>query len=76
MWYFSLGLGLWLILNLNIRFVHYPANRVRRQFGLDQNIFYDLSSLMESPTSVWPFLRHIAFEFWRKRFTAVTIPSS
>ena len=39
-----------------IRFVHYPANRVRRQFGLDQDIPDDLSSLMESPTSIRPFL--------------------
>ena len=46
-----------------IRFVHYPTNRVRRQFGLDQDIPDDLSSFMESPTSVRPFLRHIAFDF-------------
>jgi len=59
-----------------VRFVHYPANRVRRQFGLDQDIPDDLSSLIESPTFVWPFLRHTAFEFWSKRFTTVTIPGS
>ena len=35
-----------------IRFVHYPANRVRKQFGLDQDIPDDLSSFMESPTSI------------------------
>ena len=35
-----------------IRFVHYPANRARRQFGLDQNIPDAISFLMESPTSV------------------------
>ena len=46
-----------------IRFVHYPANRVRRQFGLDQDIPDDISFLMESPTSIRPFLRHITFEF-------------
>nr|XP_023928298.1 uncharacterized protein LOC112039648 [Quercus suber] len=46
-----------------IMFVHYPANRVWRQFGLDQDIPDDLSFLMESPTSVRPFLRHTAFEF-------------
>ena len=51
-----------------IRFVHYPANRVRRQFGLDQDIPDDLSFLMESPTSIRPFLRHTAFEFWRHTF--------
>ena len=26
-----------------IRFVHYPANRVRKQFGLDQDILDDIS---------------------------------
>lgn len=31
---------------------------------------------MESPTSIRPFLRHAAFEFWSKCFTVVTIPSS
>ena len=35
-----------------IRFVHYPANRVRRQFGLDQDIPDGISFLMKSPTSV------------------------
>ena len=35
-----------------IRFVHYPVNRVRRQFGLDQDIPDDPSFLMESPTYV------------------------
>ncbi|KAK9999043.1 hypothetical protein SO802_018646 [Lithocarpus litseifolius] len=47
----------------SIRFVHYPANMVRRPFRLDQDIPDDLSSLMESPTSIRPFLRHAAFEF-------------
>ena len=36
---------------------------MRRQFGLDQDIPDDLSSLMESSTSIQPFLRHAAFEF-------------
>ena len=59
-----------------VRFVHYPANRVKRQFGLDQDIPNDLSFLMESLTSVRPFLRHTTFDFWRQRFSAVTIPGS
>ena len=46
-----------------VRYVHYPANRVRRQFGLDQDIPDGLSFLAESPTSIQPFLRHTAFEF-------------
>ena len=49
--------------NEGVRFVHYPANQVRRQFGLDQDIHDDLSFLMESPTSVRPFLQHTAFDF-------------
>ena len=59
-----------------VRFIHYPANRVRRQFGLDQDIPDDNSFIMESPTSVRPFLRHPAFEFWRQRFSAITVPGS
>ena len=59
-----------------VRFVHYPANRVRRQFGLDQDIPDDFSFLMESPTSIRPFLQHTAFEFWRQRFSAITVPGS
>ena len=59
-----------------IRFVHYPANRVRRQFGLDQDIPDDISFLMESPTSIRPFLQHTTFEFWRQRFSAVTVLGS
>ena len=59
-----------------IRFIHYPANRVRRQFGLDQDILDDLSFLMESPTLVQPFLRHTAFEFWRQCFKAITVLGS
>ena len=59
-----------------VRFVHYPANRVRRQFGLDQDIPDDISFLMESPTSVRLFLRHTAFEFWKQRFNVVIVPSS
>ena len=39
-----------------VRFVHYPVNRVRRLFGLDQDIPDDLFFLMESLTLVKPFL--------------------
>ena len=59
-----------------VRFVHYPANRVRRQFGLDQDIPNDLSFPMESPTSVRSFLRHTTFDFWRQCFSAVIVPGS
>ena len=43
---------------------------------MDQDIPDDISFLMESPTSVRPFLRHTAFEFWRQRFNTVTVPGS
>ena len=62
--------------NEGIKFVHYPTNRVRRQFGLDQDIPDAISFLMESPTSVRPFLQPIVFEFWSQRFTAVTVLGS
>ena len=62
--------------NEGMRFVHYPANRVRRQFGLDQDIPDAIFFLMESPTFVQPFLQPTTFEFWSQSFTAVTIPSS
>ena len=51
------------LVNEGVRFVHYPTNQVKRQFGLDQDIPDDLSFLMDSPTSVRPFLRHTAFDF-------------
>ena len=60
----------------SVRFVHYPTNRVRRQFGLDQDILDDFSFLIESSTSVRPFLRHTTFDFWRQCFSAVTVPGS
>jgi len=59
-----------------VRFVHYFTNRVRRQFGLDRDIPDDCFAIMESATSVRPFLRHSVFEFWSKSFTIVTIPGS
>ena len=62
--------------NEGMKFVHYPAKWVRRQFGLDQDIPDSISILMESPTSVQPFLQPIAFEFWSQRFTTVTILGS
>ena len=60
----------------DVRFVHYLVNRVRRQFGLDQDNPDNLSFLTESPTSVRPFLRHTAFNFWRRHFSAVIVPGS
>ena len=49
---------------------------MRRQFELDQDIPDDLSFLMESPTSIRPFLQPTAFGFWSQRFIVVTVPGS
>ena len=46
-----------------IRFVHYSANRVRRQFVLDQDNLDDFSTILEFATSIQPFLRPSAFKF-------------
>ena len=35
-----------------VQFVHYSTNKVKRQFGLDQNIADDFSAILESTTSV------------------------
>jgi len=49
---------------------------VRRKFGLDQDILDDFTAILESTTSVQPFLCPSAFEFWSKHFTVVTILGS
>ena len=59
-----------------IRFDHYSANKVRRQFGLDQDIPDDFTAIVESTTSIRPFLCPSAFKFWSKHIIAVTIPGS
>ena len=59
-----------------ICYVHYSTNRVRRQFGLDQDIHDNFTAILKSITSVCPFLCLSAFEFWSRHFTVVTIPSS
>ena len=53
-----------------IRFIHYPANRVRRQFGLDQDIPFVSYGVSYFDS------RHTAFEFLRQRFSAVTVLGS
>ena len=62
--------------NEGICFVHYSANRVRRQFGLDQDIPDYFTTILKSTTFVRPFLRLNTFEFWSKHFIAVIILNS
>ena len=49
------------LIDEGVRFVHYSTNKVRRQFGLDQNVPNDFSAILESTTFVWPFLQPINF---------------
>ena len=64
------------LIDEGVRFVHYSTNKVRRQFGLDQDVPNDFSAILESTTFVWPFLQPITFQFWSKHFTAITISGS
>ena len=64
------------LIDEGVRFVHYSTNKVRRQFGLDQDVPNDFSAILESTTFFWPFLQPITFQFWSKHFTAITISSS
>lgn len=59
-----------------VQYMHYSAHKVRRQFGLDQDIPNAFTLILDTTTSVCPFLHPSAFEFWSKFFTAITILSS
>ena len=45
----------------DIQFVHYSANKVSRQFGLDQDIPNDFIAILKFATFVQPFLQTSAF---------------
>lgn len=49
----------------------YSAHRVKRQFGLDQDIPGDLTLVFDFVTSLHPH----AFDYWSKHFSVVTVPS-
>ena len=59
-----------------ICFVHYFANKEKRQFGLGQDIPDDFTTILESTSFIRSFLYPSAFEFWSKYFIVVTILSS
>lgn len=59
-----------------IRCVHYSTHRVKRQFGLNQDVPDDLTMVLDFATLVCPFLLPHAFDYWSKLFTVVTIPNS
>ncbi len=46
-----------------VEYTHYCANRVRRQFGLDQGVPGSPSETLPQVPSVAPFLRGQAFDY-------------
>ena len=48
--------------NEELRYVHYSTHRVRRQFGLNKDVYDDFTLVLDSTTSVHPFLRPRAFK--------------
>lgn len=64
------------LVDKGILYVHYFARRMRRQFGLDQDILDDFTTILETTISIHPFFRLSDLEFWSKHFIAVTILSS
>lgn len=46
-----------------IRYMHYSAHLVRRQFVLNQDISDGFTLVLDTTTSVYPFLCPSAFEF-------------
>lgn len=45
-----------------LRYVHYSTHKVRRQFGLDQDVSDDFTLVLDSITSVHPFPHPHAFK--------------
>ena len=73
--YFTATNAGWLpyLADKGMRFFYYLANRVRKQFRLDQDIPDDISFLMVSPHFCLT-LSAVAFEFLSQRFTTVIVP--
>ena len=55
--------GLPYLVDKGIRYVHYSAHRVRRQFELDQDMPNDFTLVLDTTTSVCTFLRPHDFKF-------------
>ena len=56
-----------------VKYTHYCANRVQRQFGLDQSAPDSPSETLPSILGVGPFLRSQAFDHWSKSVSRMVI---
>jgi hypothetical protein len=56
-----------------VKYTHYCANRVQRQFGLDQSATGSPSKTLPSILGVAPFLRGQAFDHWSKSVSRMVI---
>jgi hypothetical protein len=57
-----------------VEFTHYCANRVRRQFGLDQGVPGSPNETLPRVPSVAPFLTDQAFGYWSQSISRMVIP--
>jgi hypothetical protein len=57
-----------------VEYTHYCANRVRRQFGLDQGVPGSPSETLPRTPSIAPFLNDRAFDYWSQSVSRMVIP--
>uniref|UniRef100_A0A2N9J1V2 Aminotransferase-like plant mobile domain-containing protein n=1 Tax=Fagus sylvatica TaxID=28930 RepID=A0A2N9J1V2_FAGSY len=57
-----------------VEFTHYCANKVRRQFGLDQGVPGSPNEILPRVPSVAPFLTDQAFGYWSQSISHMVIP--
>ena len=59
----------------SVEFTPYCPQRVKRQFGLDQDVPASLQEAMPPSSSLAPFIRSRAFAYWEGKVNRVMIPS-
>jgi hypothetical protein len=56
-----------------VEYTHYCANRVRRQFGLDQGVPGSPSETLPQTPSIAPFLNDQVFDYWNQSVSRMVI---
>ncbi len=56
-----------------VEYTHYCANRMRRQFGLDQGVQGSPSETLPQVPSISPFLKDQAFGYWNQSVSRMVI---
>ena len=57
-----------------VQYTHYCANRVHRQFGLDQGVPGSPNETLPRTPSIAPFLNDQAFDYWSQSVSRMVIP--